>query len=302
MKKLLITGASGLLGANLAFLLREKYAITGLYNSHKPSIKGVDLIKCDLAGDDALRTAVSVKADVIVNCAAIVNVDWCESHAEETYKVNALSAGIMAKAARETGASIVHISTDTVYKDTPNVAYKETSPLGTMNVYSEAKLRGEELVMSECPDNMIVRTTIYGYNHVDKESLGEWALNSLMNGKSIGMFTDVFFNAILVNDLAAALDVSIEKGLRGVFNIDSKGSISKYEFGVKIAEAFGLNRELIKPTSVVDFDFKAKRPNNMVSDVSRILEYVDLPTVEEGILHFRDLYRGNYRERLKKGV
>ena len=302
MKKLLITGVSGLLGSNLAFILRDKYSVTGQYNRHEPRIKGIGVFRCDLSGDDIFKKAVELKPDVIIHCAAITDVDHCEDHPEEAYEVNSAPAGVLARAAVETGAKMVYISTDSVYRDTPGTAYKETSPAGPVNVYSESKLRGEEITLTGCNDHLIIRTTIYGYNHRDKLSLGEWVLDNLLKKKNIGMFTDVIFNPILVNDLAAALDAMVEKDLKGVFNVDSSGALSKYDFGVKLADAFGMDRGLIAPIRIEDFKFRAKRPRNMVSDVSLVRRYVEVPTVEEGILRFRDLYRQKYHERLKKGA
>ncbi|MFH1664875.1 MAG: SDR family oxidoreductase [Candidatus Omnitrophota bacterium] len=302
MKKVLITGFSGLLGSNLAFEFKDRYAIVGQYNRHRPGIKGVGLLQCDLSSD-FIRKVLDVRPEVIIHTAALTNVDYCEEHPEETYDINSRSAGDLAKAASSMGAKIVFISTDSVYRDTPGKAYKEmSSPLDPLNVYSKSKLRGEEMVSGACEDYLIIRTTIYGYNYQDKLSLGEWVLYNLGNGKPIKMFDDVFFNPILVNDLASAIYVLIEKDLSGVFNVDSRGSISKYGFGVKIAERFDLDPGLISPVSVSDHDFTAKRPRNMVSDVSRILEYADVPTIAQGIEHFRDLYMQEYPQRLKRGV
>ena len=153
-----------------------------------------------------------------------------------------------------------------------------------------------------CSEYIIVRTTIYGYNYQPKMSLAEWVVNGLVKGQELKMFTDVFFNPILVNDLALVLNSAICKGLKGIFNIDSEGRISKYDFGVKVAAAFGLDAAKIIPVSVGEHSFKADRPRNMVSDVSKIKEYMDIPTVDGGIRRFRQLYVEKYHELLRKGV
>lgn len=301
MKNVLITGLSGLLGSNLAFNFRDKYRVTGLYNAHKPFIAGIRALKVDLGEENIRGFVMDLRPEVIIHCAALTDVDYCEEHPKDAYRINAASTGKLAEAADKVGAKMVFISTDSVYKDVPDVRYKETSILGPLNVYSQTKKMGEELVTEACDDHVIVRTTIYGYNYQEKSSLAEWVVHNLEKGNEIKMFTDVFFNPILVNDLASVLDSAVSQGLRGVFNIDSEGRVSKFDFGVRLAAAFGLDASKIIPVSVEDSALKAPRPKNMVSDVSLVKEYVDIPTVDEGISRFKDLYAEGYHELLRKG-
>jgi len=109
MRKVLITGVSGLLGANLAFKFKDKYSVTGLYNAHKPLINGVRAVKCDLAGDRIHVVVRDVCPEVVIHCAALTDVDYCEQHPEEAYRINAESSGQIARAAEATGSKMVFI-------------------------------------------------------------------------------------------------------------------------------------------------------------------------------------------------
>lgn len=303
MKNIFISGISGLLGSNAAFLLHKKYGIYGQYHEYPFSVKGITAVSCDLSGDISPTIELLEKArpQAVIHCAALANVDACQKEPERAAKINTGATELLSRISAKLGAKFVFISTDAVYKDVPGLLYNEDSALFPLNEYSRTKLAAEESVRKQCSDSLIIRTNIYGYNYQDKLSLGEWVVSNLKASKSISMFRDVVFTPVLVNDLVGAIDYLLQRDLVGVFNVAGRGAITKYDFGRKIADIFGFNKELIKPISVDDFGFSAKRQKNMAMDVEKVSSYIPMPSVEQGVKHFFELSKAGYADKLKKG-
>ena len=128
-------------------------------------------------------------------------------------------------------------------------------PNGTRDLYGLSKYMGELEVLKKS-ETLIMRTNIFGWNIQEKYSIAEWILNELSNKKQIKGFRDAYFSSIYNFDLAEILDIAIDQDLTGLFNCGSSTSVSKYEFALQIADRFKLDKDLIHPISIDDFDFK----------------------------------------------
>ena len=139
-RPVLVTGSSGLLGANLVLeLARRGWPIAALYWRHPISLDGVCSAACDLADSaSASRLLTDFAPSLVIHCAAATNVDWCESHPEESMRINAESAAALAASARYVGARLVYISTDAVF-DGVSGGYRETDPVAPVNWYARGK-------------------------------------------------------------------------------------------------------------------------------------------------------------------
>lgn len=289
---ILVTGASGLLGASTAAAAGHRYGrAVGVSNRHPITIPNVTDVHVDLRQRGAGADVVCRHRPAwVIHCAAATNVDWCEAHAEESHRLNVEASRELAAAARGVGARFLYVSTDSVF-DGKQGEYAEEDAPRPLNVYAATKLGGEVAVSEEAPNSLIVRTSIYGWNAQAKLSLAEWVLDRLKAGKEVPGFTDVVFSPLLAHDLATILLDMIERDLQGVFHVGARDACSKYEFAVRIAECFWLDAGLVRPSSIDVARLVANRPKNTSLNVARITRVLQrpMPSVREGLQRFRSL-------------
>jgi dTDP-4-dehydrorhamnose reductase len=301
--KILITGANGMLGSNLCTVYsrddKNEVIATGI---EKPKFSKCKNYRLDITDESDLEIIEKEKPDMIVHCAALVNVDYCEDHKDEAEKVNAIGTKNIAEAAKKAESYLVHISTDAVF-DGEKGNYKEEDKAMPINVYGQTKLDAEKYVEKVGGNYVIVRTNIYGWNREEKFSLGEWMLNKLEKNEELPAFKDVIFSPILVNNLGEVIIELYKIRYRGILHVAGSQPCSKLEFAKAIAKIFGLKEELIKETSVNDINLKAKRAKNMslnVDKAERTLK-TKLLDVEEGLKQFKELKEKDFVKELKNG-
>jgi len=298
-----VTGASGLLGANLVFeWSRQDLDVVAMANIHTVSIPGVKALRCDLL--DAKHTQEIVRSmnpGWIIHCAAATNVEWCERNVDECFRINAAASGLLARTARSVGARFVYISTDSVFSGERG-GHTESDTATPLNVYARSKLAGEQAVGQELPTSLIVRTNIYGWNMQPKESLAEWMLGRLQRHSTFSGFADVIFAPLLVNDLADCLREMMTSDLEGLFHVAGGEACSKYEFGCRLARVFELDSTLVQRSSIRDSKLLAPRPLNTSLNTSKIAEALgrSMPAVEAGLERFKTLSENGFAAGLKE--
>ena len=303
-RRLLITGVSGLLGNNLAFCLKDKYDILGLYHGHRVEIEGVRTQGADIASEDSVESIMEEFApDVIVHCAAISDVDFCEDHQELAYRVNVLGTRVLVDRIPEKTTKLIYISTDLVYEDVPANPLMEQTRTNPANYYAVTKLKGEQEAARR-DNTLILRTNIFGWNIQEKFSLGEWVVHELSHQRRIQGFNDACFSSIYTFELAKIIDRAIDKDLRGTYNCGSSTYMSKNEFAHKVADRFSLNSSLIEPISVDQADLKAKRRKNLGLDVRGMENALGcrFPSLDESIGKFFEDYRKGIPGKIRRKV
>lgn len=300
---IVVTGASGLLGANLALAACERgYETVGLYHRHPVRLAGVRCLSIDLSDRLAVMNLLqSLHPRWIVHCAALTNVDWCEDHSEEAFRDNAHAPGEMASLARELDARFVYISTDAVF-DGQFGGYSEDDTPRPINVYAQSKLAGEQAVAQAHPDSLIVRTNLFGWNVQDKASLGEWVLTRLKAGSPVPAFDDVEFAPLLANDLGEIVLDLLHRGARGLFHAGASDAVSKYDFALAIAREFGLSTSSIQRTHIADAALRAPRPQKTWLRADKLEQALDrrMPTVAQAIARFHELQTNGFVKKLKQ--
>jgi dTDP-4-dehydrorhamnose reductase len=302
---IIVTGASGLLGMSLMLTAHDRgSAVTGLFNTHSIALLDVDSEQADLTDHSSVRRLVQrLSPDWIVHCASLTAVDWCEDHPAQTHAVNVEATGNLAIAARDVGARFVYISTDSVF-DGVKGEYRESDQTSPLNVYASSKLQGEQAVMTELPDSLLLRTNIYGWNAQEKQSLSEWSLNRLVNGDTVPGFMDVTFCPILVNDLSDVILDLMETNSSGLFHAVGSESCTKYEFARQIATAFGFDLKNVLATSIDDLNMQAQRPKNTSMLTEKLCGVLgrSMPDVHSGLLRLKHLQESGFVSRLKSAV
>ncbi len=301
MTKVMITGASGLLGANLVVAAMKTHDVIAVCHEHPIRLPNHVVVEMDLSvREDVMGLFRKTSPDWVIHCAAATDVDRCEGDPGWALSLNRDMAGYIAEAAEECHARLIHISTDAVF-DGSAPPYSEDDEAGPINVYGETKLGGERIVSELNADAAIIRCNIFGWNAQPKLNLAEWFLDHLENGEACFGFTDVLVSPILVNDLAEVLYQILELGLSGIYHVGSRSCLSKYDFGVRLARAFGLDENLIQPVLSEQVALTAPRPRGLCLKTQKIEGYLSnpLPDVDACIQTFFNLRENGYVDRLR---
>ena len=301
MTRLLVTGASGLLGLTVGLQTAARHDVTGLVLSH--GLKGVPFqtFSADLAEPgEAVRVIEMVRPQVVIHCAALANLDVCEQHPDTARRVNAEVPGELAELAQKHSFKLVHISTDAVF-DGVKGDYSETDEPHPLSVYAETKLAGEQAVLSANPLALVARVNFFGWSLYGQRSLAEWFFNNLSLGKQVNGFTDVFFCPLLVNTLADTLMEMVEKNLYGLYHVLGNQAISKADFGRAIARQFGYDEKLVKPILWREHGLKAPRSSLLTMRIDKLTAALGhtLPGAETEITRFHRQYLDGYPQQIK---
>ena len=282
---ILITGASGLLGANLARHYASSSNCVGWYGSNRVTIPGITFEQIELTNHDSMtRSLEQLQPNLIVHCAAATNVEWCEKNPELAKRINEDATEFLANKSAEIGAKFVYTSTDSVFDGLAG-NYTESAKPGPLNSYAAGKVRTETLVADSNPDAIVIRSYFYGHSPSGTRSLLEWVLIRAQAGNEVPGFTDSYFSPISVHDFAYALDAAVAADHFGLLHLGSSDRISKYEFAKIVMEAYDCDMQLLRPITVDDAGLKADRPRDTSLNVdllgSILMKLV--PSVAEGI-------------------
>jgi dTDP-4-dehydrorhamnose reductase len=299
--KILVTGASGLLGLNLSLMMYSTHEIVGVDRSklaHTP----FELIRMDLLAPGAVEHILdSAHPDAVIHTAALANLDLCEADPVLARRLNADFPGELASACTRRGIHLLHISTDSVFDGTKDGIYTEDDPPNPMTIYSRAKWDGECAVFNAQTDAIVARVNFFGWSLSGNRSLPEFFFNNLSTGTPCNGFTDVWFCPMFVGDLAETLVRMLEKGLSGLYHVVGSGALTKYDFGVRIAQQFGLDSQLIIPKSVEESGLMAKRSHNLRLSVHKLSTDlgVEIPGVSTGIQKFYTQAQQGYPQKMR---
>lgn len=287
-KKVLITGANGLLGQNVVAALLGDFEVHGCDIQKEPvlNFENYDYAVCDITNKRVVSDFIKeFQPNYIVNAAAFTNVDGCEDHKEDCWKVNVIGVENLAKAARKVNAFLVHISTDYVF-DGVEGGYHENSQPNPLGYYGRSKLASENAIIKTGIDSAILRTMVlYGTGKNLRLNFATWLVEMLKNGKEVIIVDDQFGHPTIANDLAAAIKKIIELTKTGIFHVTGSECVSRYDFALKLADVFGFDSGLIKRIKTGDLNQKAPRPMNSSFVLDKMAQElgIEMSNVEQGI-------------------
>ena len=257
--KILIIGARGMLGRDLQPILSPRHEVIG-----------TDLDELDITRPGKLREALdSLRPDVVINLAAVTDVDGCESQRERAFLVNAHGALEVARGCAATGARLIHLSTDYVFDGTSPVPYTEEILPRPLNVYGESKLLGERGVQETEGNYLILRTAwLYGQHG---KNFVDTILRLSSQQAEIRVVNDQRGSPTYTRDLSRAIELLLKREERGVLHVTNSGSCTWFEFAGKILalKSPGDPRVRLLPISSAELGRPAKRPSNSVLDCSK---------------------------------
>lgn len=274
MKRVLVCGSNGLLGQRLAWLFDGADGYEVLHSSHHRSFVQEDILldytQLDISNRGDVRSLVSsYRPDVILNAAAMTNVDACERERELAWKMNVTAVENLVDVCRRIDAKLVHVSTDYVF-DGRNGHYLESDRVNPINYYGKTKLAGENVVLAGDIDHAVLRTIlVYGTGESVRNNFALWVINNLNDGLPIRCAEDQVSNPTYVADLAIAMKQCVDLEASGVYHIAGAEPVSRYAFAMKAASVFGLDDSLIERVRSTDLKQMAPRPLHTTFDISK---------------------------------
>jgi dTDP-4-dehydrorhamnose reductase len=198
--------------------------------------------------------------DVMVNCAAISDVDFCETHRQEAWETNVGLTEIQVELCRKTGGKLIQISTDHVFsgEDGP---YTESSTPNPINYYGKSKLAADNLCIQSGIDCCIVRTMwLYGSIENGKPTFVDWVLANVAQRKRIAVPGDEFGNPTLTDDVAYGIIRVVEESFQGILNLAGPETVSRETFATAILQEWGFDPEMIDTVTSAELGRRARRP------------------------------------------
>ena len=288
--KILVTGSNGLLGQKLTELLENDKSVELIATAAKPSALPISQGKfslLDITDVPAVdRLVDEVRPDVIINTAAMTQVDHCEVQREACWKANVTAVETLVKAAKRNNVHLVHVSTDFIFDGTKELLDENAIPK-PVNYYGESKLAGEKVILGSDISWSILRTVlVFGITKdMSRSNIVLWVKKNLEQGKTIQVVNDQWRTPTLAEDLAMGCYLAANKRARGIYNISGKDYLSVYDIAIRTAEFFKLDKSLIKETDSTKFTQPARRPprTGFVIDKARKELGYEPRSFEEGL-------------------
>lgn len=282
-RRVLITGATGMLGGSLVKLWQNKYEVFATSTSGGlPFIANYK--QFNLLSKDYTVLIDWAKPDVIIHAAALTNGNECHEDPEKAMDVNGLTSYKLAKAV-SSKCRIIYVSSDAVF---PSILHKakEIDAPAPESTYGKSKELGEFYLKQYSSNYTIIRTTIVGMNQrFGKNGFAEWIINSASKKNEIQLFNDVIFNPIACTHLGTAIENTIftNKFKNQIVHISGSEYVSKYTFGLSLLSKLKVTSESIKKGSILAFNKRAKRSTDQSLDCTFYIEESKnaLPNLDE---------------------
>jgi dTDP-4-dehydrorhamnose reductase len=266
--KLLITGASGLLGSKLAELaIRKNHEVYSAYSQHQPTY-GTP-IRLDISDKNHVEKAFKqIAPEAVVHTAALTDVDKCELAKELAWKINAEATNHIATASARIDSHLTYVSTDYVF-DGEKGFYREEDETNPISYYGYTKLKGEEFIKEHAAKWCIARPSVlYGWlGH--KQNFATWLINSLNQKKEVKVLKDQYVSPTLNTNIAEMLLEISQRKILGILHTAGATRVSRHEYALMLAKVFNLNTDLIKPAQMDEMSWNAKRPRDSSLNVNK---------------------------------
>ena len=278
--RILITGAFGQLGHALQSVLSKKSNYELICTGRKVK-KGQEGIPLDIRNQVALKELINTTApDILVNLAAMTNVDACELNPKLAGEINVAGLEYICDSFN---GKIIHLSTDYVFDGTSG-PYKEDDPLNPISIYGKTKLASEHILLEKNIKNLVIRgNVLYDYSPNTSASFLNWVVFSLKSNQEIKVVEDQFNNPTWTRSMSDIIELSIKNDLEGIIHWGDSVHISRFEFAKLIAKKFSLNESLIKPVLTSELNQPARRPLQSGLSTEKLVNMLDIipPSIDD---------------------
>jgi dTDP-4-dehydrorhamnose reductase len=271
----LITGSNGLLGQNLVKQLQEKkvdFLATSKGENRISTLNPSNYQQLDITNQEEVESVFNTcRPTVVINTAAMTNVDACESHKEACWDMNVNAIQYLIEACQKHKTHLIHLSTDFVF-DGESGPYKETDIPNPLSYYGKSKYEAEKLIQNSQLEKWSIARTIIVYGVVEKMSRSNvvlWAKSALEKGEPINVVEDQFRSPTHGSDLAKGCLLIAEKKASGIFHLSGKEIISILELVERVADYYQLDKSIISPIKSETLNQAAKRPPVTGFDLSK---------------------------------
>jgi len=296
---ILLTGGSGLLAVNWFYSNNNEYSVYLGLNDRIIQPDNCKVIFLNFFSVESLMKQIeAVNPSVVIHTAGLTSVEKCENNPELAYHINVELTAIVAIATKRLGIPLVHISTDHLFEGNASML-SEDEPTQAINVYGKTKALAEKKVIEINPEALIIRTNFYAWGTSYRKSFSDYIIQSLRSKQIVSLFDDIYYTPILAENLVKTVHELLGKNVNGIFNIVSDDKISKYEFGILIAEEFGLDKSYIERGLLSNNLNLVRRPANMSLSNQKVRNLLgrSLGTVKE---HIAQLHKQEFENKIKE--
>jgi len=260
--RILIIGSNGMLGQRLVDYY-NRYTIELLCASAEEEsfVDDVDYLQIDISNKKEVRKVIKeFYPDFIINAAAYTNVDGCETEKELAWKINVNGPEYLAYYANTIDAFLIHISSDYVFNGKAG-PYSEEDMVDPISYYGKTKLAGENVLFKSGCRYTVVRTNVlYGPVKYGRPDFVKWVITALRAGEEIRIVDDQINNPMFIDDLVSGISKIVDTKKVGIYNLGGKVFLNRFEFTLKIADFFNLDKNLIKRIKTHELNQPARRP------------------------------------------
>jgi dTDP-4-dehydrorhamnose reductase len=292
--KFLVTGSAGLIGQQVVKDLLKSNEVFSSYNDSMPEYG--EPVRMDLRDHKQISGVFDEKnPDVVIHLGAMTDVDLCESENRSASEINAKSTETIAKECSKQNSFLIYLSTDYVF-DGNSGMYKETDTTNPIGYYGKSKLDGEISVQNSSADYCITRTSTPFGLHSKKKSFPIWIIENLEQKNQINVLTDQITSPTYIPNLSKMLIEIAERKITGILHISGASNMSRYDMACMIADKFNYDQSFLKPATMNDMNWVAKRPKNSSLDISRAVSILhEKPqAIEESIELFANTIKSKY--------
>jgi dTDP-4-dehydrorhamnose reductase len=288
-KKILFTGGSGLLALNWAYQIRNSYDIFLGLHEKIINVSGVTSVMISLENEvDFLNSIQNIKPDLIIHTAGMTNVDLCEADPNMASKINFEAVKYVSNVCSKNNIDLIFISTDHLFNGEKSFV-EENQLKSPINWYGRTKSLGEDYITENNPNSLIIRTNFFGWGTSYRQSFSDFIINSLSSGKNITLFHDIYYTPILIDVLVInVMNLYLSKAI-GIFNVVSSERISKFEFGLMVADIFGLDASLILKGKIEDRLELVQRPKDLSLSNLKLVDFLktSIPSIKDQVLELK---------------
>lgn len=262
-EKAFITGGSGLLGLNFILQNIKKIRFTSVENNRTIPFPHINSISCQLENPFSIKSTLkSYSPNFVINSAGMTNVEECEKYPDKANFINGTIAGNIAKATYENDIKFIHISTDHLFDGNQSFMKEKDQP-NPINSYGYSKALGEKLVLKNNPNALIIRCNFFGWGPSYRESFSDFIIKNIESKNKIKLAHDYYYTPLSTKELIDYIMLLIDGNARGIYNVVGSQRISKYEFGLKVAEIFSLDHSYINKVSLKSLGIGTSRPSDL---------------------------------------
>jgi len=293
-KKILITGSTGLLGEHLIHSAPTNTTLIGTFHTTEPRIhsKNVRYTMLDLHNIDSIERLVkSTRPNVVIHCASLGNVDYCQTHKEEATRINTHATNAIFTACTSINAKFVFLSTNAIYNG-KKPPYNELSTPDPIDHYGVTKFLAEQNLPHNSNNVLIVRLmTMYGWNNPkERNNPVTWLINEFKKKSDLHIVDDVYNNHLYADDAARAIWKLIDLNKFGVYNIAGPEVMSRYQLARLVASMFNFKGKIISVSSSY-FPSLAPTPSNTSFSIAKIKKDILFrpKSIAAGLKHMKKL-------------